>query len=57
MKKQIIILLAALTFVNAHAADVTEQVRQQKSVLYFIENKGQVIDQDLNPNPAVKYPA
>jgi hypothetical protein len=55
MKKHILFISAVLAMVNAYCANVTEQVKQQKAVLYFIENKGQVIDQNNHPNSAVKY--
>jgi hypothetical protein len=55
MKKQILFLSIAFTLVTAYSANVTEQMKQQKAVLYFIENKGQVVDQNNNPNSAVKY--
>jgi hypothetical protein len=50
-----ILIAAVFTFSNSYSADVSEQVKQQKRVLLFIENKGQIMDQNLLPNLAVKY--
>lgn len=49
------LLLAAAVTHAAHAQDNLERFKTSQPQYGFIENKGQVKDQDQNPNPSVKY--
>ncbi|MCX6283351.1 MAG: T9SS type A sorting domain-containing protein [Bacteroidetes bacterium] len=55
MKRLCILLWVVLSIPEMHATSLINRVNNQKATLFFIENKGQIIDQNYEPNPAVKY--
>jgi hypothetical protein len=56
MKNKIYVFISALLIAQfSFAAKPVAKTKRNVSATGFIQNKGQIIDQNNNPNPAVKY--